>query len=111
MRDLHQARERGNPEQILAYLAGVDVGQLTHQERPFSRSADTPSMPVHAWACRRPAAASMNAASPQDGSRSTSDASRIAHPDLADGGIVWQLPPVAFHIGSWLGGVGSHCES
>jgi hypothetical protein len=26
--DLHQARKRGNPEQVFAYLAGVDVGIL-----------------------------------------------------------------------------------
>src|SRR6185369_14408795 len=43
--DLHQTRERSNPEQVLAELAGVDVGQLTHQERPFSRLADTLELP------------------------------------------------------------------
>src|ERR1700728_3619325 len=45
--DLHQARERGNPEQVFPYLAGVDVGKLTHQERQFSRPADTLELPGH----------------------------------------------------------------
>lgn len=43
--DVHQPRERGNQEQALAYQAGVDVGQLTHQERPFSQLADTLELP------------------------------------------------------------------
>src|ERR1700728_2543117 len=45
--DLHQARERGNPEQVFPYLAGVDVGQLTHQQRPLSRPADALELPGH----------------------------------------------------------------
>jgi hypothetical protein len=45
--DLHQTGEPSDPEQVLAYLAGVDIGQPSHHERPFSRPADTLELPGH----------------------------------------------------------------
>jgi hypothetical protein len=50
---LHQASERRDPEQILANLAGVGVGELAHEERPFGRLADTLELPARPRDARR----------------------------------------------------------
>jgi hypothetical protein len=43
--DLHEAGEGSNSEQVLAYLAGVGVGELAHQQGALGRFADALDLP------------------------------------------------------------------